>query len=208
VFSSAAGHGVHCTIEDALNLGSKLGLSISGAASPLLLQTYDTERHGHQCDRAHAIGPTSPKVARRSQESVVGIALCRRQASALDSAFASKQADKLVTDYGESSLSRQDSSQMTPRTRAGMLRADSAVAKPTFRDHPWPQADILLFAGLSPMPETMKALRAIEETVASLGEHLRVVFTSQAYASDAGMSEDDPKVRTGEASHHARNSRR
>ncbi len=40
------------------------------------------------------------------------------------------------------------------------------------------------------------ALQAIEESVAFLREHLRVlyVFPSQAYASDAGMSEYDPKL--------------
>src|SRR5262249_57446877 len=47
LFSSAAGHGVHCAIEDALNLGWKLGLTLSGLASPSLLQTYEAERRGH-----------------------------------------------------------------------------------------------------------------------------------------------------------------
>jgi hypothetical protein len=59
-----------------------------------------------------------------------------------------------------------------------------------------PQADLLLFSGLSPTPEVASALQAIEESVASLREHLRVlyVFPSQAYASDAGMNEYDPKL--------------
>jgi hypothetical protein len=59
-----------------------------------------------------------------------------------------------------------------------------------------PQADLLLFSGLSPTPEMASALQAIEESVAFLREHLRVlyVFPSQAYASDAGMSEYDPKL--------------
>jgi 2-polyprenyl-6-methoxyphenol hydroxylase-like FAD-dependent oxidoreductase len=33
-FSSVAGQGIHCAIEDALNLGWKLGLTMSGVASP------------------------------------------------------------------------------------------------------------------------------------------------------------------------------
>jgi hypothetical protein len=59
-----------------------------------------------------------------------------------------------------------------------------------------PQADLLLFAGLSPTPEAIHALQVLEESVAPLQEHMRVryVFPSQAYASDAGMSEDDPQV--------------
>jgi len=44
VFSSVAGQGLHFAIEDALNLGRKLALTIAGAASPALLQTYETER--------------------------------------------------------------------------------------------------------------------------------------------------------------------
>jgi hypothetical protein len=42
----------------------------------------------------------------------------------------------------------------------------------------------------------VSALQAIEESVASLREHLHVlyVFPSQAHASDAGMSEYDPKL--------------
>jgi len=43
-FSSVAGQGLHFAIEDALNLGWKLSLTISGAAPPSLLQTFETER--------------------------------------------------------------------------------------------------------------------------------------------------------------------
>jgi 2-polyprenyl-6-methoxyphenol hydroxylase-like FAD-dependent oxidoreductase len=47
VFSSLAGQGLHFAIEDAVNLGWKLGLTIAGAAAPSLLETYETERRGH-----------------------------------------------------------------------------------------------------------------------------------------------------------------
>src|ERR1700683_3937052 len=43
-FSSVAGQGLHFAIEDALNLGWKLALTISGSAAPSLLQTYEMER--------------------------------------------------------------------------------------------------------------------------------------------------------------------
>jgi len=53
-----------------------------------------------------------------------------------------------------------------------------------------------LFSGLSPAPETVRALRVIEESVVALREHLRVryVFPSQAYVNNAGMGEHDPNV--------------
>jgi hypothetical protein len=112
-----------------------------------------------------------------------------------------KQAEKLITDYGKSPLSRQDSSQVTHRTRAGLHVPDAACrvgARPTrlFEIIRGPQADLLLFPGSSPIPEALSALRAIEQSVAVLGVHLHVyyVFPSQAYASDAGLREDDSRV--------------
>ena len=90
---------------------------------------------------------------------------------------------------------------MTPKTRAGMHAPDALCrigGKPSrlLQIIRGPQADILLFAGLSPTPEATFLLRRLEECVVSLKDHVRVhyVFPSQAYANDAGMNEDDEKV--------------
>jgi 2-polyprenyl-6-methoxyphenol hydroxylase-like FAD-dependent oxidoreductase len=44
VHTAAGGQGMNTGMQDALNLGWKLALTISGAASPALLQTYESER--------------------------------------------------------------------------------------------------------------------------------------------------------------------
>jgi 2-polyprenyl-6-methoxyphenol hydroxylase-like FAD-dependent oxidoreductase len=203
VFTSAAGHGVHCAIEDALNLSWKLALTISRAATPSLLRTYDTERRGHAHDvirntRSVQRFLTLPPVIRRmlwKSLFVVG-----KHLRSIGAIFR-KQAEKLITDYEKSPLSRQDSSQVTHRTRAGLHVPDAACrvgGRPTrlFEIIRGPQADLLLFTGSSPIPETLSALRAIEQSVVPLGEHLHVyyVFPSQAYASDAGLRENDSGV--------------
>lgn len=90
---------------------------------------------------------------------------------------------------------------MTARTHAGLRVPDAACreggrATRLFEVIRGPQADLLLFGGPSPSPETVTALRALERSVASLGKRLRVhyVFPSQALASAAGFREDDPSV--------------
>jgi 2-polyprenyl-6-methoxyphenol hydroxylase-like FAD-dependent oxidoreductase len=203
VFSSAAGHGVHCATEDALNLGWKLALTISRAAASSLLRTYDTERRGH----AHEVIRNTRSV-QRFLTLPVGIRkilwklifVVGKHLRSIGVIF-SKQAEKLVTDYGKSPLSHQDSIQVTPRTRAGLHVPDAECrlgGRPTrlFEIIRGPQADLLLFTGSSPTLETLSALQAIEHSVVPLGEHLHVyyVFRSQADVSDAGLREDDRKV--------------
>jgi 2-polyprenyl-6-methoxyphenol hydroxylase-like FAD-dependent oxidoreductase len=202
-FSSVAGQGLHFAIEDAINLGWKLALTIKGAASPSLLETYETERRERvenalhktrwmkRIFNLHGMGAklfwaTLYFIGRRWR-SLSGIAI--------------KQGKQLEMDYGKSPLSRHDSTQGTPGTRAGKHTSDGSCrigGRPSrlldiLRG---PQADLLLFAGLSPTPETIRALRAIEASVLSLRDHLRVfyVYPSQAWATEAGASEDDPSV--------------
>jgi 2-polyprenyl-6-methoxyphenol hydroxylase-like FAD-dependent oxidoreductase len=203
VFSSVTGQGLHFAIEDALNLGWKLALTISGAASPSLLQTYETERH-ERVDNAIQKTRWTRKIFNlhgMSAKLFWALLYFIGRRFRTISAIGMKQAHKLDMNYGKSSLSRQESTQMTPCTRAGMHAPDSVCrvgGRPSrlLEIIRGPQADLLLFAGLSPTPEVVRALRALEESAASLRDHLRVryVFPSQAYASDAGISEDDPKV--------------
>jgi 2-polyprenyl-6-methoxyphenol hydroxylase-like FAD-dependent oxidoreductase len=203
VFSSALSHGVHCAIEDALNLGWKLDLTISGAAAPSLLQSYETERHGHAND-----------VVRKTRwvQRFFGLRGAVRKAlwTALFTvgkrlrsigAIGNKQAERLITSYRESPLSRNDSSQATPQTQAGRHVPDAACrvgGAPVrlLEVIRGPASDLLLFAGASPSAETITALRAIERGVRLLGKCLRLhfVFSSQAHASAAGFLENDTRV--------------
>jgi 2-polyprenyl-6-methoxyphenol hydroxylase-like FAD-dependent oxidoreductase len=202
-FSSVAGQGLHFAIEDALNLGWKLALTIAGAASPSLLQTYETERRERFDNAIEKTRWTKRFLTLHGMAAKVFWALLyfmgRRFRSI--SSIALKQAEKLDMNYPRSPLSRQDSTQMTPHTRAGMHAPDAPCrigGRPSrlLEILRGPKADLLLFAGLSPTPEAIRALQVLEESVASLQEHVRVryVFPSQAYASDAGMSVDDPQV--------------
>ncbi len=199
-FSSVAGQGLHFAIEDALNLGWKLGLTLSGAASPSLLQTYETERRERVEDvfrRTRFIGRVFKLTGKSARLLWATLYFVGKRLSSL-TALADKQEGQLQTDYGKSSLSYQDPARATPRARAGLHAPDGecrAGGRPTrlLEVIRGPHANLLLFTGPSPTPDTMSALRAIEQQVASLAQHLRVhyVFPSQALASDAGMSEND-----------------
>ena len=90
---------------------------------------------------------------------------------------------------------------MTPRTRAGMHAPDGLCrigGKPSrlLEIIRGPQADLLLFTGLAPTRETIRALQKLEESVGPLTAYVRAryVFPSQAYASEAEMSEGDPRA--------------
>jgi 2-polyprenyl-6-methoxyphenol hydroxylase-like FAD-dependent oxidoreductase len=202
-FSSVAGQGQHFAIEDALNLGWKLALTIDGAAAPSLLQTFETERR----ERAdHAIQTT--RLTRRFfnlkgvRARLVWHLLyftARRFRSV--SSTVVKQSAALDMNYSKSPLSVHASTQMTPGTRAGEHTPDALCrigGRPSrlLEIIRGPQADLLLFAGLSPTPETVHALRAIEASTTSFKRYVRVlyVFPSQGYASAAGMDESDPRV--------------
>jgi 2-polyprenyl-6-methoxyphenol hydroxylase-like FAD-dependent oxidoreductase len=203
VFSSLAGQGLHFAIEDALNLGWKLGLEISGAASPALLQSYDGERR-HHANRSIGLARSiqrfltlPPAIRNRLWRLMYVVGKRSRSLGTI----AAKQSEKLVTDYGESPLSRGATAQMTPHTRPGLHVRDAACragGRPTrlLEIIRGPHAHLMLFAGLRANAEVADQMRAIERSVASLRTHLHVhyVFPSQAHAIDAGFSEDDPRL--------------
>ena len=117
------------------------------------------------------------------------------------SAIAIKQGEQLEMYYPKSPLSQQDSTQMTPKTRAGMHAPDALCrigGKPSrlLEIIRGPLADLLLFAGLSPTPQTISTLQRLAASVGPLQAYVRVrhIFPSQAYASEAGMHENDPRV--------------
>jgi 2-polyprenyl-6-methoxyphenol hydroxylase-like FAD-dependent oxidoreductase len=205
LFGGAAGEGMHCAIEDALNLGWKLGLTISGAAASSLLETYQTERHGHADSILRDTRWVYRFMTLRGIAATVLWSLVLTIGKLLHfgsvGAIGSKQVNKLASNYGKSPLSRQDSTHPTAGTRAGHHVPDvecRAGGRPSRLSDiiRGPQANLLLFTGASPATATVVALRLIEKCVGRLSEHVRVnyVFPSQAYATDAGFGEDDPRV--------------
>jgi 2-polyprenyl-6-methoxyphenol hydroxylase-like FAD-dependent oxidoreductase len=203
VFSSAAGHGVHCAIEDALNLGWKLALTISGAAAPSLLGTYDAERRQHANDVIYRTRWVQRflKLRGTPRKFLWGLIYMAGKHLRSIGSIASKQAEKLQTSYENSPLSRQNSGRPAPGAHVGLHVPDATCrvggrASSLLEVIRGPEADLLLFTGLSPTPATVGALQVLEQSVAGLGKCLRVhyVFPSQAYANDAGLGEHDPRV--------------
>jgi 2-polyprenyl-6-methoxyphenol hydroxylase-like FAD-dependent oxidoreductase len=203
VFSTTAGHGLHAAIEDALNLEWKLGLTLSGAAAPSLLRSYEIERHRHAEDVVRLTRHGLNFLTMEGLRGRVAWSLAffvGRYLRAI-STIVKKQITKLESHYDTSPLTLHDTKHGTPRTRAGWLVPDAVCrvgGRPAhlleiFRGT---HATILLFAGTAPTPSKLLELEKLEESVAPLGDHVRVhyVFPSEQYALDAGFGSDDPRV--------------
>lgn len=203
-FASVAGQGLHFAIEDATNLGWKLALSLQGAASPSLLETYDTERRERYQDalarsRVAELFLTLPAwVAKPIFAALYYVG--RRSRSMSENA--SKQSAQLAMYYPKSPLSRQKSAQATPNTQAGMHVPDAPCrigGEPPSRLLEvirGSQADVLLFTGLAPNAKTIRQLRALATRMGPLWAQVRArwVFPSPSHASKADFREDDPSV--------------
>lgn len=206
-FNSVAGQGLHFAIEDAINLGWKLALTVKGASSASLLETYDTERRERYADaRARSRWAERllglPAWTAKPFWTLVYIIGSRRRSN---SANASRQSEELAMNYPKSPLARQRSAQATTRTRAGMhapdatCKIDGAPIR-LLEIIRGPQADLLLFTGFEPSPKTISKLRALAESVVPLRAYLRVrwVFPSEAQASAAGFRDGDLDIVTDE----------
>jgi 2-polyprenyl-6-methoxyphenol hydroxylase-like FAD-dependent oxidoreductase len=202
-FASVAGQGLHFAIEDAINLGWKLALKQQGAASPSLLETYDTERRERYED-ALARSRTAERFltlpAWVTKPIFAALYFVGRRARS-NTANASKQSEQLQMSYPASPLTRQASPQATPGSRAGMHAPDApcrigGAPSRLLEIIRGPQADLLLFTGPGPSPKAIADLRALTESIEPLRAHMRVrwVFPSEAHASEAGLREDDPSV--------------
>jgi 2-polyprenyl-6-methoxyphenol hydroxylase-like FAD-dependent oxidoreductase len=202
-FSSVVGQGLHFAIEDAINLGWKLALSVQGAASPSLIETYDTERRERYEDalartRSAQRLLTLPTWAFKPFWAALYFLGSRFRSI---SANASKQSEQLEMYYPASPLTRQESAQATPRTRAGMHAPDApcrigGAPSRLLEIIRGPQADLLLFTGLGPSPNTIDEMRALAGTIEPLRAHVRVrwVLSSEAIGSSAGLRADNPSV--------------
>jgi 2-polyprenyl-6-methoxyphenol hydroxylase-like FAD-dependent oxidoreductase len=203
LFAGAAGHGIHCAVEDVLNLGWKLGLTISGAAAPSLLETYEIERRRHANEVVRKVRWVERLMRVRGAPAAAlwwTIFALRRRLRSIGS-LAERQVERLATDYRESPLTRADSVRFASRRRVGRHIEDGvcrAGGRPTslFTVIRGPQADLLLFAGTSPTRQAIEMLRQIERRVSSMGSYLvtHFVFEAGADALDAGFEEHDPRV--------------
>jgi hypothetical protein len=203
VHTGAGAQGMNTGIQDALNLGWKLALTVLSAASPVLLQTYESERMPNACNVLRTTlkyqwfqlphGSFARLVAGAFFEAVVKI-------RPLGNAIA-KLAGMLNVNYKHSSLSRQDSRHGTRKTCAGWhvpaapFRIGGRAAK-LFDALRGTQANLLLFAGVTPSVQTINALRDMKRAVEPLASHLRVnnIFASEADAEQAGATDENTIV--------------
>jgi 2-polyprenyl-6-methoxyphenol hydroxylase-like FAD-dependent oxidoreductase len=198
VHSPAGGQGMNTGMQDALNLGWKLALAVSGAASSTLLQTYESER----LLNARKVLRSSLKYQRfmfprgAFERLVTGAFFRAVMAIRPFGETVARTVGMLDVNYADSSLSRHDSSETASRTRAGWHVPDVACrrngrATGLFEILRGTRANLLLFAGATPTIETVAALRTIKQAVAPFESSLCVhyVFTSELDADAAGIND-------------------
>jgi 2-polyprenyl-6-methoxyphenol hydroxylase-like FAD-dependent oxidoreductase len=202
VHSAAGGQGMNTGVQDAVNLGWKLDLVVSGAAAPGLLQTYDEERAAN----ARKLLDTTAKNHR--------VMLPRLRRSRLKAALVLKATvtfgpaqRRLLQRNGMFGQNRRSSS----LTRQGYeVKAKRFVAAGDFLPHAScyvagqggalrdvlhdPTANLLLHAGTG--EAGLERCRAVEKRLSPLAEHLRVryVFPSEHRARRAGFDPADDRV--------------
>jgi FAD binding domain len=196
VHTAAGGQGMNTGMQDALNLGWKLALTVSGAASPSLLQTYESERLPNA---RNVLRVTKRYDFVQVPRGVVGrllsgaifktVATIRPLGKAL-----ARVTGMLALNYQQSSLSQQDSRQRTRHTCAGWHVPDVPCR---FNGYPTTVFEIvrgtfghlMLFAGTTPKVATLSELRAVEQAVAPFEPHLKLhyVFASEFDADAAGI---------------------
>ncbi len=201
VHSSAGGQGMNTGIQDALNLGWKLSLAVSGIASPSLVQTYDDERrpNARAVLRASELyrkiqipqGPIAQWFATALFKAISTI-------GPLANAVMGRRVGMLGLNYRTSPLSSQRIRRCPRATRAGRRVPDlpcrtSRSALRFFDVIRGTHATLLLFAGRTPDAQVIDTLRKIESLVAGLSKHLHVryVFATEIDARTAGMIDSD-----------------
>jgi len=190
-------------MQDALNLGWKLALTISGAASATLLQTYESERL-----------PNARDVLRTSQtfhhieipHGVIGRWIGEKIFKAIQSIrsfgdAALARVGMLNVNYEDSTLSLQDSRQAKPHTHAGWHVLDASCkignrANTLFDIIRGTHGNLFFFVGDNPSPSTISRLRAVEQSVAPLKSHLRTHYIVACEAGADTATSDGASVIT------------
>jgi 2-polyprenyl-6-methoxyphenol hydroxylase-like FAD-dependent oxidoreductase len=187
VHTAAGGQGMNTGIQDALNLGWKLALAVSGRAAPELLASYERER----LPIARRVLRVTPRyqaiqIPRTAVGRMIAGVIWKALAGVRPVGEAAARIGMLSIHYRDSALSC-NTSPHTPRVaRAGNYRPDawchldgravrlSDILRGT-------GATLLLYAGIAPKPGTLSALRAIERMVAPLEPYVTVrwIFASE-----------------------------
>jgi 2-polyprenyl-6-methoxyphenol hydroxylase-like FAD-dependent oxidoreductase len=203
VHSSAGGQGLNTGVQDALNLGWKLALTIDRQAAPGLLDTYNEERLA-QARNVLALSKRMHKVMYprdlRSRAISRAVAMAMRR-PALAERLAARQMSMLHIHCQDSSLSEHGSDQAPTGTRAGTFVPDVSCrhegqATTLFAALRGPTAELLLCAGDSPSAATKSRLTDQADRLRMMGDRLRVhlVFQSDADMRDSGWEAGETGV--------------
>jgi 2-polyprenyl-6-methoxyphenol hydroxylase-like FAD-dependent oxidoreductase len=207
VHSAAGGQGMNTGMQDALNLGWKLALTMSGAASDTLLQTYESER----LPNARAVPRTSQTYHQiEIPHGVIGRWIGGEIFRAIQSIrsfgdAALAQAGMLNVNYEGSPLSVEHWRPKMRQSRAGWHIPDAPCkrngrAESLFDILRGPTANLLLFAGSNPRDETIASLRQADKRLGALKSHVRTdfIFASEFDADRARLSGVSPIIDGGQ----------
>jgi len=197
VHSAAGGQGMNIGMQDAMNLGWKLALTLSGAAASTLLQTYESERLPNA---QHVLAATQRYQWLQIPHSIIGRLLAGTFTKAVmgirpfGEAMA-RRIGMLNLNYQKSSLSRHNSRGATPHSRAGWRVPDAPCkidnqATMLFEIIRGTHGNLFFFVGENPSPSTISRLRAVEQSIASLKPHLRThyIVACEVDADNAALS--------------------
>ncbi len=200
VHIAAGGQGMNTGIQDALNLGWKLALTVSGAANAALLQTYESERW-----------PNARAVLRATQlyrkiqlprgwfgRTLAAALFNAMRIGPLGDALLGRRVGMLGIHYRKSTLSRQQSKRYRRDTSAGYRVPDlpcrtATTALRLFDVIRGTRATLLLFAGQAPDASVLNALHMIASEMSALSDLVRVryIFASEIDAQAAEMHDSD-----------------
>jgi hypothetical protein len=200
VHTGAGGQGMNTGIQDALNLGWKLALTVSGAAAPSLLASYEAERLANArnllrtSETYHHIEIPHGVLGRW----IGGAVFKGIQSIKPLGAIALARVGMLDLNYARGPLSRQDAAEATSRTRAGWhvpdvsCRIDGQATR-LFEILRGTKAHLLLFAGTTPSTETLRALSSLAASVTPYQQHVRVhvVLASESDLPAGGIPGGD-----------------
>jgi 2-polyprenyl-6-methoxyphenol hydroxylase-like FAD-dependent oxidoreductase len=207
VHSAAGGQGMNTGMQDALNLGWKLALTVSGGGSTTLLQSYEAERlpNAHNLLRKtrtfHHIEVPHGLIGRWIGGKIFGAIQSIRSFG--DAALG--RVGMLNVNYEDSLLSLHDSRQATSHTRAGWHIPDAPCkrdgrATTLFEILRGPTANLLFFAGTNPTAGTRASFKGIQQKLAPLNSQIRMhdVFASEVDANEALLNERNPIIDGGQ----------
>ncbi|MGW1742910.1 FAD-dependent monooxygenase [Nocardia sp. NPDC001965] len=203
VHSSAGGQGLNTGVQDALNLGWKLALTIDDRAASSLLDTYTEERLAEarnvlaRSKRMHRV--MYPRgLGSRVVSSAMAMAV---RSPVLAERLAARRMSMVHINYLDSTLSWNNSRQEPADARAGSFVPDVSCRRAgrgtsLFSVLRGPTAELLLYAGETPSFDVVSRLAQIAKQLSALQDLLRVhfVFQTEVDARKLGREVDAADV--------------